>query len=126
MEMNPRIEGVVAAVYDQIVWEKLYGKTDYESLPIKVKSAQEIRQSVLDSLKGIQFDIIRDNYITADEKLSSTLRCLYEWRRLLPEKARPVMTWAEWMLKMANDLSLRSLSDTVSNSGRLQALLDSL
>jgi len=128
-EMDPRIQGVVEAVHDQIIWEKVYGKTDNGSLPIETKGAkpvQEIRQSVIDSLKGIQFDIIRDDYTTVDEKLSSTLRYLYEWRRLLPEKARPIMAWAEWNSKMVNDVSLKALGDTVSNSGRLRGFIDSL
>ena len=128
-ETDPRIERLLDDVHDQITWEKVYGKTDARpasSETKEAKSLQQIRQSLWYSLKEMKFDIFRNDVAIVEDSLSSALVCLHEWRKLLPEKARPITTYREWFAKRCEEVELEALRDAVEHSGRVQGLIDSL
>lgn len=97
-DIAPRIKAVVDSMADQVIWERVYGRTDDVaglSYGKGKKSLQQIRESIRDSLKQIEFDVLKDDVAALDGRLSSALTYLYEWRKLLPEKARPITTYWE-------------------------------
>jgi hypothetical protein len=127
-ESNFQIVSAVDTARERDIWEKVYGKTgDVQDLPdSEAQSVKQVRQSVWDSLKGIQFDIIRDDFATVDKRLDETVRYLREWRKLLPDKAKPASTHVEWMAKKCRELGEEAIRKEVENSGRLKGLVDEL
>jgi hypothetical protein len=128
-EMDPRVQGVMEASYDQTIWERVYSKTDeriVSSDAKEMKSIQQIRQSMWDSLKQMEFDIIRNDCAPVEDRVASALIYLHEWRRLLPEKARPITTYWEWVSKRCEEIELEAIGNSIKDSGRIKGLIDGL
>jgi hypothetical protein len=79
-----------------------------------------------DSLRRMEFDIIRNDCALVEDRIASALIYLHEWRRLLPEKARPITTYGEWISKRCEEIGLEAIGNSAKDSGRVKGLIDRL
>lgn len=127
-EDDPRISGVLRDVQDKIIWEKVYSANNEESdfSGLQTDIITKIKEAILKSTKNIWFEVFLENHLTVEKKLLETLQNVHHWRKMFPEKARPIMAYDEWLANYCREIGLSALRDTLNNDGRIKGLIDSL
>jgi hypothetical protein len=127
IEINYRVSGVVQDMGERLLWEKVFfdrGKL-LVSEKKELKSAQILKQAIVNSLRRIEFDIAISNFRAIGNKLALAAQFLRQWINLCPEKAE-LCTYEEWNKKRINELSLQALEETCKESGRIKGLVECL
>ncbi len=66
------------------------------------------------------------DHVNVERKLNEALQSVHHWRKIFPEKARPIMTYDEWFANYCREIALSALQDALDDDGRIKSFIDSL